>query len=82
MGERSLPKQRGYAGLVRCNSLSLCCILSLLLLLLLLLLFYYVEPDLIAIEMLAFLSNSSRNQNDNYLAMAIPTMRRQLLYKL
>ena len=31
-----------------------------------------VKPDLIATEMLAFPSKSSRNKNDSYLTIAIP----------
>ena len=31
-----------------------------------------VEPDLIATEMLVFLSKSSRNKNDSHLTIAIP----------
>ena len=42
---------------------------------------YTVEPDLIATEMLAFPSKSSRNQTDSDLMIAIPYMGKQLLYK-
>ena len=41
---------------------------------------YTVEPELATMKILAFLSNSSTNQNDSYLTIAIPQMRRQLLH--